>query len=100
MSECGVHWSKSQSQKIWMTPNAYGAFQACGRLPPTVAHGHGVGAISALRTSATESTTAAATITAIPVVATTTAVPNHFGEARINMLLGLLENTHEVASLL
>ena len=50
--------------------------------------------------TATESTTAAATITAIPVVATATTVPNHFGEARINMLLGLLENTHEVASLL
>ena len=48
----------------------------------------------------TESTAAAATVTAIAAATTTTAVPNHLGKARINVLLRLLENTNEVASLL
>lgn len=50
----------------------------------------------------TESTTAAAaaTVAAVAAAATTTAVPSHLGKARINVLLGLLENTHEVTSLL
>jgi hypothetical protein len=48
----------------------------------------------------TESTAAAATVTAIAAATTTTAVPNHLSKARINVLLRLLENTNEVASLL
>lgn len=95
-----------------------------GSLPPTAADGHRIGAISALSApyrsngqhilsqrlenrgflplTATETTAAAAaTVTAISAATTTTtAVPNHLGQARINVLLRLLENTNEVTSLL
>jgi hypothetical protein len=50
--------------------------------------------------TATVTTTAAATVAAISAAATPTTVPSHLGKARINVLLGLLENTNEVASLL
>lgn len=43
---------------------------------------------------------AAATVAAISAAAATTAVPDHLGKARINVLLRLLENTNKVASLL
>lgn len=51
--------------------------------------------------TATEASAAATTtVTAIAATATTAAIPNHLGETGINVLLGLLENTNEVASLL
>ena len=94
-----------------------------GSLPPTAADGHRIGAISALSApyrsngqhilsqrlenrgflplTATETTAAAAaTVTAISAATSTTAVPNHLGQARINVLLRLLENIDEVTSLL
>jgi hypothetical protein len=50
--------------------------------------------------TATVTTTAAATVAAISAAASSTTVPSHLGKARINVLLGLLENIDEVASLL
>lgn len=53
-----------------------------------------------LRLTTTEASAATATVTAIAAAATTAAIANHLSETGINVLLGLLENTNEVASLL
>jgi hypothetical protein len=52
------------------------------------------------RLTTTESTTAAATVAAISAASTPTTVPSHLGETRINVLLSLLEDTHEITGLL
>jgi hypothetical protein len=56
--------------------------------------------INASKLTATEATTTATTVAAITAAAATAAIPNHLCKARINVLLRLLENTNEVASLL
>lgn len=44
--------------------------------------------------------TTATTVATVPASTTTTAIASHLGQLRVNLLLSLLEDIHEVPSLL
>jgi hypothetical protein len=51
-------------------------------------------------TTAESTSAAAATVAAITAATTATTIPHHLGKAGVNMLLSLLQDIYEVASLL